>query len=322
MPNRANQDELARVSSLMSQQSSQPTEVSLFEVMIIIWKAKLVLVAFVSFFTITAIFYALNKQDIYKSQVTLAPSYDQAGGGISNVARQFGGLASLAGINLGSSSATDKKVLAIEVLKSRKFLTEFIRRHNIKVPLLAAKGWDKASSKLLIDSDRYDEKAGSWVSKNGKIIEPSDWEAYLTFKSLLNVSESVDTGMVSLSLEYYSPDYAVRWLDLIVQDINSVMKQKDVLEAKRSIEYLRVQLAKTAVTDMQSVFYQLIEEQTKTIMLTEVRDEYIFSVVDPAYVPEEKERPKRFLIVVTAALFGGFVGLIVTLLINRLQMIK
>jgi len=63
---------------------------------------------------------------------------------------------------------------------------------------------------------------------------------------------------------------------------------------------------------MQTVFSQLIEEQTKTMMLAEVRSEYVFTTLDPAVIPEDKSSPKRGAIVFV----GLFVGLLVGVIFN------
>ncbi|NMS25169.1 GNVR domain-containing protein, partial [Vibrio parahaemolyticus] len=81
----------------------------------------------------------------------------------------------------------------------------------------------------------------------------------------------------------------------------------------QNLEYLNTQLRKTAVADMQSTFYKLIEEQTKSLMLAEVQDEFIFKVVDPAVVPELKADPKRALICVLGTLLGGMLGVVIVL---------
>ena len=54
------------------------------------------------------------------------------------------GLASLAGVNL-SGGGSDKTALAIEVLKSREFISKYIDKHRILVSLMAAKGWDRSN---------------------------------------------------------------------------------------------------------------------------------------------------------------------------------
>jgi len=67
------------------------------------------------------------------------------------------------------------------------------------------------------------------------------------------------------------------------------------------------------------VFYQLIEEQTKTLMLAEASDEYVLKTISEAKVPVEQEKPNRLLIIILVTLmaFGLSAILSVFLSINR-----
>ena len=78
------------------------------------------------------------------------------------------------------------------------------------------------------------------------------------------------------------------WVDWLVEDINTDMKIRDKEEAERSIKYLQSQIANTNIVEQKTLLYQLIEEQAKTLMFAEVRDEYVFKTIDPALVPELK----------------------------------
>ncbi|EEZ85187.1 conserved hypothetical protein [Vibrio harveyi 1DA3] len=92
------------------------------------------------------------------------------------------------------------------------------------------------------------------------------------------------------------------------------MKNKDVNQAKKNIEYLEKQLKLTNLSEMQNVFYQLIEEQTKKLMLAEAQDQYIFEMIDPPVVPEEKDSPSRAIICVLGTLIGGILSIFIALI--------
>ena len=62
---------------------------------------------------------------------------------------------------------------------------------------------------------------------------------------------------------------------------------------------------------MQQVFYQLIESETRTVMLANAQQEYVFKTVDPAVVPQEKSEPKRSLICIVATMLGGMLGVFI-----------
>ena len=147
----------------------------------------------------------------------------------------------------------------------------------------------------------------------GKSVEPTDWELVKKFLDIASISKDAKSGLVTVAVEYYSPESAKQWVDWLVADLNEAMKLRDQTDATRNISYLKAQLEKTPVADMQKVFYQLIEDQTKTLMLTEVNQEYVFKTLDPAVVAEEKAKPKRALIAVLGTLLGGMLGVMIVL---------
>ena len=297
-------------------QLSEDDEIDLAELWHAIWSGKLLIIAITALFAISSIIYAINQPNIYKATILLAPASEQGGaGGLAKMAGQFGGLASLAGINLGSSG-TDKTGLALEILKSRFFIEQFINKHQLLVPLMAAKNWDVNTKKLILNDEVYNEKTQTWLGEGNtsKSSEPSAWQSYKAFKAALSVDKSAETGMITLTIEHYSPEVATQWLVWLVNDINVTMREKDKAEAQRSIDYLSKKLQETQLADMQTVFYQLIEQQTKTIMLAEVSQEYVLKTIDPANAPEEKAKPKRALIVVLGTMLGGILSMLIVLI--------
>jgi uncharacterized protein involved in exopolysaccharide biosynthesis len=300
-----------------TQQMESSDEIDLRELFSVIWQGKYLIIAITAIFAIGSVIFAIKQPNIYKSEALLAPAdAEQGGGGLAALAGQFGGLASMAGINLGGGGGADKTQLAIEVIKSRQFTSDFIQKHDLLADLMAAKSWDMAKDTVIYDVELYDVTNKKWLREvNAPFMpEPSMQEAYKEFSKVIAVNAAKDTGMVTISLEHVSPSVAQQWVAWLVEDINKVMKERDVLEAMRSTEFLNKQIALTNVADIRSMLYKLIEEQAKTIMFAEVRDEYIFKTIDPALVPEEKAKPKRALIVVLGTMLGGMLGMIFVLI--------
>ncbi|MDQ9094145.1 Wzz/FepE/Etk N-terminal domain-containing protein [Pseudoalteromonas haloplanktis] len=127
--------------TLMLNSEADSNDIDVREMFHVIWRGKWFLAIVIILFSIISIFYALEQPNIYKSEVLLAPAETDKNAGLSGLAGQFGGLASLAGVNIGGPSI-NKTQLALEVLKSRKFTTEFIQRHKILPQLMAAESWD------------------------------------------------------------------------------------------------------------------------------------------------------------------------------------
>ena len=104
----------------------------------------------------------------------------------------LGGLSSIAGIAGISIPGTGdaKKTEAIAILNSHQFLEEFINSHNLVVPIMASKGWDKESNKLIFNEKLYDAQKNQWLVEDGKDLKPSIQETVKKFR--LMVSSSVD----------------------------------------------------------------------------------------------------------------------------------
>ncbi len=294
----------------------QDDEIDLKELFSVIWLGKWLIIAITVVFAIGSVIFALQQPNIYKSEALLSPvSETKGGGGLSALAGQFGGLASLAGINLGGG-AGDNSQLAVEIIKSRQFTSNFIEKHDILADLMAVKKWNRDANTISYDADIYDIENKKWTREVKAPFkpEPSMQEAYKNFVKILNVSKDKESGMVTLSIEHQSPYIAQKWVTWLVQDINQVMKTREVTEAKKSITFLNSQIKQTNVADIKSILFNLIEEQTKTIMFADVRDEYIFKTIDPALVPEEKSKPKRALICVLGTMLGGMLGVMIVLI--------
>ncbi|WP_217512892.1 Wzz/FepE/Etk N-terminal domain-containing protein [Vibrio metschnikovii] len=290
-------------------------EIDLRELFIALWKGKWIIIVTTFVFAVGSVLFALSQPNIYKADTLLAPAESSGGGGLAKMAGQLGGLAALAGVNLGSGESSQTE-LAAQVIKSRRFIEHFIEKYDILVPLMAAKGWDLTSNRLIIDDTVYDEQTQTWLRepKGLRGAKPTAQEAHETFvKEILTVSTDKTSGLYTVSVSHYSPFIAQQWATWLVEEINRVMRERTIAETTQNLNYLQEQLQRTSVADMQATFYKLIEEQTKSLMLAEVQDEFVLKVVDPAVVPELKDKPKRALIVALGTLLGGMFGIAIVL---------
>lgn len=295
----------------MTQFQQTNSEVSMGEIFSFLKDKFLVIIIVVTLFSIAGIILALSKNNIYQAEVVLIPSSsgaDSAGG----LGGQFGGLAALAGVNIGANT-NDKSVLHIERLKSRKFLTQFIAKHNLHKDIYAVEGIDKDTGKMNYDAEklkRLDKNAQNPISVNfiyDRFIEDN-----------LNVEVDKKTGLISLFIYHYSAEFTKKLADLLVKDINQEIRKEEIKDAENSIAYLERALKNTNVLETKKVFYQLIEQQLRTKMLATVKDDYAFKTIDPAIVPEHKYSPNRALIVVVS-MFIGIVFISSFVIIRGLQ---
>lgn len=290
------------------QQYLSDNEVDLYELFGIIWSRKwLILIVCVTVGLLGLVF-TLNLPNEYRSEALLAPSEESNSAGISALSGQLGGLASIAGVNLsdGGSNIT----IALEVLKSRAFIGEFIVDNSLKPAIMAPKGWDRGTNTLVFDESLYDDEKKKWVEDVGPLEdpEPSLQKVYNKFiNEHLHINHDKETGFVKVAIAHYSPYLAKELVEKLITSLNNHMRENAVNEAQKSIDYLNLALSETEISGMRQVFYQLIEKQQQTKMLASVRDEYVFRTIDPAIIAEEKSSPKRALICVTLIISVFFI---------------
>ena len=288
-------------------------EIDLRELFGVLWAGKVEIVVGVLLSALIAVSYALYLPNKYTSEALLAPRNDGgSGGALGQLAAQYGRLASLAGVNLGGVGGQSKTAIAIEMLKSRDFFGKYLY-DAILVDLMAAKAWDRGANEVLIDENLFDIETQAWVRGlgNGLQAKPSVQEAYKAFVGgAFSVSEDNQSGFVTVSVTHFSPIVARDWVALIVESGNEAVRAREVREAENSIAFLKEQSSKTNLVSLTEVFAELIEQQTKTVMLASASDEYVFQVIDPPVAPELKSEPQRALICVLGVLLGGMLAVV------------
>ena len=291
-------------------------EIDLRELFMVLWAGKIKIVAITAVFAVASVIYALSVPNQYKATALLAPAQSSSGG-LSGALGQLGGLASLAGVSIGGGESSEAQI-AQEIMKSWNFIEGFIADNDLAVELSAAEGWSKGSNELQINSDVYDTQSKQWLIENeaGVAGPPSSWNLFEAFSGRLAVSEDKKSGLVSVSIEYYSPQIAKQWLDMYVSAVNAHMQQRQVEKVTSNISYLQAQIEKTSIAEMREVFYTIIEEQTKNKMVAEASPEYAFVAVSPSMVPEEKSQPKRALICILGTLLGGMLSVLLVLIVH------
>ena len=279
--------------------STLDNEVNLLELFGILWNGKKILLAFILSASFLSVFISLSLSDVYKSEALLAPVASDNSNS-NNPLGQLSGLADMAGMNL-SNNKINKTTMGMEVLKSRKFYNNLVEKYEILVPLMATKDWNKSQNALIYDANIYDISKDLWLKK------PSVQEGYEEFNKIFNISQN-ENGVINISVEHHSPFIAKQWLDWIIVEINNTSRNDDITQAERSVSYLNEQLLSTQLSEIREGLNDLVKTQVETIMLAKVTPEYLFRIIDPPFVPEEKFKPSRALICILGFILGGIIG--------------
>lgn len=254
----------------------------------VVWSYKFLIAGIVAMCTGAAIALALTATSIFRAEVAITEASETGMGSPSALTKQLGGLAGLAGIDLGGAG---NSINSEAVLKSRRLVEEFIKRHDL-LPQLYAK------------------------SKR----PPSLWRAVNDFRrDMLDIREDRRSQVLTVSIKWRDPAAAARWANDFVALTNELLRARAIQDSQRNIEYLNEQIKTTNVVELQKVMYNLIETETKTLMLAKGRTEYAFTVIDPAVTPELRISPRRTLMVIAGAALGLFFGVVCAFTLDALR---
>ena len=146
--------------------------------------------------SILSIIYALILTPVFKAELLMIPTEAAEDGALSQVSR-LGGLASLAGINLGSGSNASTETY-VAILQSRSFQTSFLKDNQYL-------------EKILIDD--WDQKNSNWKSD----IPPTLMDGYRQLKTIFFVGVDNNTSLISLSFYSEDPAFASEFLNKIIE---------------------------------------------------------------------------------------------------------
>jgi uncharacterized protein involved in exopolysaccharide biosynthesis len=263
-------------------------EIDLTTIGRLIWGNKLLigLVAVVGGSVAAAL--AFTTTPVFRAEATIAPVHekDLSSGGLTS---QLGALTSLVGVNLGQAGGNVQTSDA--VLESRRLVEEFIKRNDL-LPLLSVKAQKP----------------------------PTLWLAVRDFKQgVLTVRKDTRKGITTVAVEWPDPVIAARWANGLVGLANELIRTRAINDATRNIAYLNRQLEQTNALELRQALYDIIKNETKTLMLANGRDEYAFETVDPAVPPERKVRPHRAVMTLVGLAIGLFLGTVIAFIRERIR---
>lgn len=252
---------------------------------------KLLVIVVTLLFLAGGVAVALLSTKYYQAKVVATFAGEaKSSGGLGALVGQFGGIAELAGVQLGGQAGARDANMAY--LKSRDFIDQFIVEKKL-MPILFEKKWDA--------------QAGTWKVPEDK--QPTQWQAYQIFsKQILDVQLDKKTGLITITVTWRDRDQAVDWANDLVLGANRELRRRAIAETEVTINYLENELKKTSVAEVQTTIYKVMEAQVKAMMLANTQEQFAFKVIDPAKTVDKSSfvKPKRLTIVLAAGLLGIF----------------
>lgn len=280
-------------------------EIDLRELFLKLWGRRWTIVAFVVLCTAALMSAAFLMTRIYSASVVVvsAGSERSSSGSLGSALGSLGGLASLAGINIGSSDSETQEALA--VLNSREFTERFITEKNL-MPKLYSKIWDAKTNQWTVDK----EDQPTLAKANEYFAE-----------KIRSVAQDKKTGLITLTIQWRDRNEAAQWANELVQRLNAEMRARAITKTEAMVGYLEKELKNTTDIGTRDAVNRLIEVQVKQRMLANVSEQYSLRVVDKALPADEDDpiKPKKLLMIVAGPFLGGFLGILWVLIAGAFQ---
>lgn len=279
-----------------------PQSISAPELLAALWRKKLLGVFVVSCFAGFSIVFSLLLPNVYRATALVAAAEETNGASVD-----LGGIAALggiAGLNVSGTGKIDKKTMAIEVMKSRRFFIQRVYPQIKDSLLLSEAGLSSVHG------------SASEFTNITKAVKDKEQVVLAAHRKFLNTHLRIartKMGFVEIGIDHSSPSTAKRWVDIVLREINEELRFQVIELSESTIEFLVQESKNTNLVSLTAVFSRLIEDQIKAKALANVEKDFAFVVVDPAYVPHERLKPNRTLICIIGILIGALSYLCIVL---------
>ena len=296
-------------------QSSYDETIDLSQVILSLWKNKVLILVVSIMFAVASVLYALSLPNIYVSKTHLVPQVENSS--VSSSLGAYSNLAGMAGISLGS----DGDNLSMEAMARIKsfdfFSSQFLPKIKLE-DLLAVESWNRKTNTITYKEKLFDDAAKKWIRevKAPKSIIPSNQEAFREYKKIISVTEDKKTKYVTLSIRHQSPYVAQNWVSIIVDNINESMRKETKDISDQSITFLNEKYEETSVNDLRKAIAELIDAQMQKLMFASVRNDYVYKTIESPLVPELKSSPNRAVICIVGTLIGFFLSIFLVLIMQ------
>lgn len=276
-------------------------------------KGKIIYIFAITFiFGLISVAYALYLPNKYLSSAQFEVVQKSDKSSMSSLS-EVGGL--ISGIGF-SSSNSDRSSLIVGIAESRLFFKKINSNNNLAPLLMAAESYDLSSKAIAFDKNKYNSNTNTWIRKppSGRAVKPTYLEAYLDYRKVLTISKNKKTGFISISVEHVSPIFAKELIEIIWNNVNNIIREKDMKESFEALDYLNSELLKSTNSDIRRSINNLISIKLETQMLTKIKKDYVLTPIDSPYVPEVKSSPKRSLICILGTIIGFLIAVSFTIL--------
>ena len=310
----------------MSEQSHMETasrdndEIDLRELFGALWRGKFVIALCVIAAISLASLYLRTAERKYTVTYVFAPvASDDTGPNLSGL----GGLASLAGVSLPSSSSGDFKTFKY-LLKSEE-VASFVLEDEELVKQIFAPEWSAESG---IYQQPPDGPYTPHIRKLKKLLTGQDPSAYVVpnaarlsdwMRDAFAASEDRDTGFLTLSSETAKPATMLAVMERVTRETDRLLKERYIQSSEQTMGFYQQQLARARAREHREALAKLIAQEDRKLMLASKGSFFVAEPLTNPSVSLHPTSPKASLVLALSVVLGGFFGAALVLIRKALK---
>ena len=200
-------------------------EVNLLDYWHVLKKRRKMIAVIVAAASVIAVITSLLLPKIYKASATIIP-VSSGGGGLSGLASQFGGLASMMGVNVsvGKDDGTKLKI----ILESRTLAENVIESQKL-MPILF--------------SDSWDSEKNAWKSKDFEGLLHMELAVISMKDEHVTVMDDKKNHTIKISAKFRDPKLASRVANAYLSELQAFIDNNALTTEKRNRIFLEGQLS-------------------------------------------------------------------------------
>lgn len=315
----------------------------------VLWKEKVLFILIVLLFASLGLWYAFTAQEQFVSEGKILPEIQSDKSKLGGLS----GLASLAGVDLGSSMGTEaiRPDLYPDILKSTQYFLDLFKQ---KVTTKTNKSivFEQYYHEIIEKGSKIEEKKLSKfpVKENGFIILNGLSEDRMKdLRERIQATIDKKSGVISVSVKMPDPvvaatiarfsmvyltDYVTQYrtdkakkdLDFLEERVNAARGKFYSNQTKKAqygdqfqLPTIRLQSADIqrerieSEYRMSSSFYNELLKKYEEAKINLQKETPVFQVLDPPTAPTQKSEPKKSIILLFSLFLGGFIGTVFVL---------
>ena len=284
-------------------------EIDLKELFLALWRGKLTIVFICAIALFGGAVYLHKEERTFSVKAIYKPvAEDTQGPNLGG----FGGLASLAGISLPSSSGSD--FTAFQALLTSQEVADILMNEQDVLSSLFKSEWD-AETKTF--SQPVKSARGRFIGVLKKTLTGSEQSDYIAPNSqrlsnklakLVNVSVDKKTGYLAVSAEATDPQVQINLIQKMVSITDHLLKQRYIENAEDTLAFYQKKMTLARSREQREALAKLMAQEDQRLMLAARGKNFVVEPLMRPTVSLYPTSPKASLILALSIALGGFLG--------------